>query len=379
MLEATTGLSELRGVDKRAPAFARAGLETVEDLLYHFPFRYEDRRAFARVQGLRPGGPDCTLDVRIASSRLIRTRRRGFTIFEAWLRDDSGTIKAIWYNQPYLARVLVKDRRVVFFGHATLDRAGKPVLENPDYEPLDDAEGHGVHTGRIVPVYRKVGETGSRWLRRLIHTALRRSIRPRCVRPCRPRSPRGMTSYRASTPCAAVHFPEGDVDLDALAERRTPAQRSLAFEEIFILQLALAIRRRGLHEECRGIRYEIPDLLKTRLAGMLPFRLTDAQKRVLVEIKQDLCSSHPMHRLLQGDVGSGKTIVALLTLLVAVENGYQAALMAPTEILAEQHARNIRALLDSSEIECRTALLTGSLRAPDDARRWRGSPTARRS
>jgi ATP-dependent DNA helicase RecG len=159
-----------------------------------------------------------------------------------------------------------------------------------------------------------------------------------------------------------AHFPASETSLEALGERDTAAHRVLAFEEIFLLQLALALRRQGIKEERRGITYEIPDALRTRLAAMLPFKLTAAQKRVLKEIGADLRSSHPMHRLLQGDVGSGKTIVALLTLLVAVDNGYQAALMAPTEILAEQHARNIRGLLESGGIECRTGLLTGSLR-----------------
>jgi ATP-dependent DNA helicase RecG len=161
----------------------------------------------------------------------------------------------------------------------------------------------------------------------------------------------------------AMHFPPRDTGLQDLHERRTPAQRSLAFEEIFLLQLALALRRHGFRHEARGIAYQVPDALRTKLARILPFKLTGAQKRVLREIGADLKSDHPMNRLLQGDVGSGKTIVALLTLLVAVENGYQGALMVPTEILAEQHFRNVTGLLEEGGIDCPVTLLTGSLRA----------------
>ena len=139
-----------------------------------------------------------------------------------------------------------------------------------------------------------------------------------------------------------VHFPGPDADLAKLHERDTAAHRTLAFEEIFLVQSALAMRRHGFLKKERGIAYEVPDALRTKLGRMLPFKLTAAQKRVLKEIGADLRSPHPMNRLLQGDVGSGKTIVALLALLVAIENGYQGALMAPTEILADQHFRSLR-------------------------------------
>jgi ATP-dependent DNA helicase RecG len=151
--------------------------------------------------------------------------------------------------------------------------------------------------------------------------------------------------------------------MQQLEEKASAAQRALAFEEMFLLQLALASRRQGVLEEQRGIAYEVTDALRTRMAELLPFKLTGAQKRVLREIGEDLRSSHPMNRLVQGDVGSGKTVVALLAMLVALENGYQAALMAPTEILAEQHYRSIRALLESDGAFTDAVLLTGSLRA----------------
>jgi len=259
---------------------------------------------------------------------------------------------------------MVAGRHAVLFGRATTNRYNRVVLENPDYELLDDEDTDRIHTGRIVPVYRKVGELTGRALRSLMFRALfeldpdslgelvpgdvaeRHGLLPRLV------ALRG------------AHFPDRASDLEKLGRRQTAAQQSLAFEEIFLLQLALALRRHGVKQETRGIAYEVPDALRTRLAKLLPFRLTPAQKRVLREIGSDLRSTHPMNRLLQGDVGSGKTVVALLTLLVAVENGYQAALMAPTEILAEQHFRTITRFLAGGEQEIPCQLLTGSLRAP---------------
>ncbi len=364
MIQAQSELRYLKGVGpRRAASLAAQGLETAEDLLYHLPLRYEDRRAFASIAELSAGRGQHTLSVRIVSSRLIRTRRRGFTLFEAVVADASGDIKAIWYNQPYLARVLVADRQVVLFARAVSDRHNRLVLENPEYEFLDDDDSEGVHTGRVVPVYRKAGELHSRALRGVIHRVIT-DIDRESMKEVVPRevAERHQLLDRLEA-LRAVHFPSADTSLESLEAKWTPAHRTLAFEEIFLLQLALAFRRQGLRQEKRGITYRIPDALRTRLARMLPFKLTTAQKAVLKEIGADLQSSHPMNRLLQGDVGSGKTIVALLTLLVAVENGYQAVLMAPTEILAEQHARNIRRLLEQGEIECRTGLLTGSLRA----------------
>jgi ATP-dependent DNA helicase RecG len=353
---------------QRALQLAAAGMFTVEDLLYHLPSRYEDRRALGRIVDLAPGGPAHTLSARVATSRLIRTRRRGFTIFEAVCADSSGSIKGIWYNQAYLARVLVPGRRVVLFGRPTLDRRGQCVLENPEYETIDEEDTEGIHAGRVVPVYRKVGGLGARSLRRMVWRALH-EVEAASLRQSLPAATarRHGLAQRLEL-LREVHFPPAGTDLRELAEQRTPAHRALAFEEIFLLQLALALRRERLSAEVRGTSYRIPDALRTRLARMLPFKLTAAQKRVLKEIGQDLRGAHPMQRLLQGDVGSGKTVVALLTLLVAVDNGLQAALMAPTEILAEQHYRTIHGMLAEGGIECTTALLTGSL-TPSQRRR----------
>ncbi len=358
-------LRYLKGLGlKRAEALVSAGIETIDDLISVLPFRWEDRRAFARVSDLRPGGPDITLDLRVVSARLIRTRRRGFTIFQAVLADASGSIRAVWYNQPYLERVFVKDARVVVFGRASLDRRGREVvLENPDYERLDADDDEGIHTGRIVPVYRKLGGLTSRALRSVMHGVLEGLREGELVDPV-PAEVRGRRGLPPRlTALRLTHFPPGDVSMADLALRRTPGLKALAFEEIFLVQLALAVRRREIEQAMRGAHYEIPDALRVKLAKLLPFRLTEAQKRVLREIGDDLRSPHPMSRLVQGDVGSGKTIVALLTLLVAAENGYQGALMAPTEILADQHARNILRILREAGSDVKVTVLTGSLKA----------------
>jgi ATP-dependent DNA helicase RecG len=369
-VSADTPLRFLRGVGpRRAEQLATHGLHTVEDLLYVFPFRYEDRRKFARIADLRVGGPETTLDVRVADSRIIPTRRPGFSLFEAHLEDATGSVRVVWYNQPYLERLFVEGRRAVIFGRPTEDRYERGlVLENPDYELLGDDDGEGIHTGRIVPVYRKLGELSSRMQRTLMHRALSSLTPGRLPEPVPAEIARRTKLLDRLDALRQTHFPLPEARLDELAERRTAAQRTLAFEEIFLLQLALVLRRHAVRSEGRGISYELADALRTRLAGLLPFKLTGAQKRVLREIGDDLRSTHSMNRLLQGDVGSGKTIVALLTLLVAVENGYQGAFMAPTEILAEQHFRNIASLLVDKKSDYRVAILTGSSRAAERRR-----------
>ena len=361
-MQADTELRYLKGVGpRRAEKLADAGLETIEDLLYVLPFRYEDRRSFATIDTLEPGTVR-TIEVSVVSSRLIRTRRRNFTIFEAEVEDASGRVRVVWYNRRYLEPAFTPGRRVVLFGKSVV-KLGRTVLENPDYEFLEEQDDQGIHTGRIVPVYRKLADIGPRFLRQLLYRALT-ELDPTTLKP---RVPQEIADRNELMPrieaLRGVHFPGSEADRQALHERRTAAYRTLAFEEIFLLQLALATRRDRFRKKERGIAYEVSAALRTKLARVLPFKLTAAQERVLREIEADLRSPHPMNRLLQGDVGSGKTIVALLALLVAIENGYQGALMAPTEILADQHFRSLKTLLDAGGIDCPMVLLTGSLRA----------------
>ena len=361
-MQADTELRYLKGVGpRRAEKLAEAGFACIEDLLYVLPFRYEDRRSFATIADLETGAVR-TIEVSVVSSRLIRTRRRNFTIFEADLEDATGQVRAVWYNRRYLEPAFTPGRRVVLFGKTVVKR-GRTVLENPDHEFLDEEDKLGIHTGRIVPVYRKLADLTPRVLRQLLYRALS-ELEPDTLPQ---RVPEEIAARHDLMPRFAalrdVHFPAPEADLDELHERRTAAHRTLAFEEIFLVQLALATRRDGFRKKENGIAHEVPDELRRRLGRMLPFKLTGAQSRVLREIVADLRSPHPMNRLLQGDVGSGKTVVALLALLIAIENGYQGALMAPTEILADQHFRSLRKLLEAGGFECPMVLLTGSLRA----------------
>jgi ATP-dependent DNA helicase RecG len=358
-----TPLQFVKGVGpRRASALSRAGLNTVEDLLYLFPFRYEDRRRFARLADLVREPGEGTVLVRVGAVS-VWTRNR-FSIVKTKVTDGTATLTAVWFNQPWLKKLL-EGREAVLFGRVIRNKRGEMVLESPEWEVAeeDDASAAGIHTGRIVPIYRKTGEVNSRGLRALVHHAFE-ALAPDELTPIVP--PEMLERHGLLDRLTALrdtHFPPPDTSIADLERRHTLPQRSLAFEEIFLLQLALALRRGRIESQGRGHRYEITDALRTRLARLLPFKLTEAQKRVLREIGSDLRSERPMNRLLQGDVGSGKTIVALLTLLVAVENGFQAALLVPTEILAEQHFRNVCRMLDEGGIDCRVALLTGSQKA----------------
>ena len=242
-MRADTELRYLKGVGpRRAEKLSEVGIDTAEDLLYVLPFRYEDRRSFATIADLETGA-ERTLDVTVVSSRLIRTRRRNFTIFEAEVEDASGRIRAVWYNRRYLEGAFKPGRRAVLFGKSVVDRYGHTVLQNPDYEFLDEDDVQGLHTGRIVPVYRKLADLTSRVLRQLQHRALEALDESTLA----PRVPADIAASHDTMPridaLREVHFPPNDIDLGALAERRTRAHRSLAFEEIFLVQLALALRQ----------------------------------------------------------------------------------------------------------------------------------------
>jgi ATP-dependent DNA helicase RecG len=357
-----TPLQYLKGVGPRRGAdLAHAGLHTVEDLLYRFPIRYEDRSRFRSIDSLKPG-QTVSIAGRVLSCGLRSTRRPGFRIFEALVGDEGGAIRASWLNQAFLRDVFAAGQHVVLFGAVEL-RAGTGLqLTNPAYEILDEEDGETVHTGRIVPVYEKTGTVTPKIQRRLVHDALQRlpaelpdhlpeSLRLRLTLPARAAALRG------------AHFPPADADIAALNRFDTPAQRRLIFEEAFLFQLGVHARRRSAAAERKPAVVQVNDRIRESARRVLPFRLTAGQRQALKEIVDDLQRPQPMNRLLQGDVGSGKTIVALLAALVAMENGVQVAFMAPTEILAEQHFTNISRLLRSSRF--RVALVTGSLGAAE--------------
>ncbi|HET7292955.1 MAG TPA: ATP-dependent DNA helicase RecG [Vicinamibacteria bacterium] len=330
---------------QRARALEKLGVRTAEDLLLHVPFRYEDRRAFARIAELRPG-MKVSVSGHVAVAGLRRARR--MAIYEIRLEDDTGRLKAIWFNQPFLRDVLPMGARVVLYGAVELDAPGGRQLGmvSPQYEVLsgDDDGAPGLHTGRIVPIYEKLGPLQGKALRRA--TVLLAQQVPGDLPDPLPGAIRARLGVLGrGDALRRVHAPTDEDSLDALNAARSAGHLRLILEELFLFQLGLARLRQGRALESKGIAFAITDATREAVKRVLPFHLTGAQKRVLREIADDMRSPHPMNRLLQGDVGSGKTVVALLAMLIAVDNGYQAAFMAPTEILAEQHFLSLRRLL----------------------------------
>ncbi|HYM25612.1 MAG TPA: ATP-dependent DNA helicase RecG [Vicinamibacterales bacterium] len=359
-----TPLQYLRGVGpRRAADLERAGLLTIEDLLYRFPIRYEDRSRLQKIATLKPG-QSASITGRILSCGLRSTRRPGFKIFEAAVADDSSTIRVVWLNQPFLRDIFATGQHVVLYGPVELRGSVSLQMTNPQYEILDDEDGTTIHTGRIVPVYEKTGTVTPKMQRRLVFDALQK------LTPDLPEHLPDAIRLRLKLPSRyaalhATHFPPEDAMVDALNHFETPAQKRLIFEEAFLFQMGVIARRRTAELEPKAAPVRVDDRIRDSARKVLPFKLTNGQKQSLKEIVDDLQRPHPMNRLLQGDVGAGKTIVALLAALVEMENGLQVAFMAPTEILAEQHFLNIARLLEPSRF--RVGLLTGS--TPAAARR----------
>ena len=355
-----TPLQYLKGVGpRRAADLARAGLLTLDDLLHRFPIRYEDRSRLQPIVSLKPGVA-ASISGRVLSCGLRSTRRPGFKIFEALVGDPSGALRAVWLNQPFLRDVFAPGQQVVLFGATEMRGGGGLQLTNPQYEILEEEDRATIHTGRIVPVYEKAGSVTPKIQRRLVYDALQRlpsDLPDTLPDPLRLRL--GLPSRRAAF--LAAHFPPADVPIADLNHFITPAQRFLIFEEAFLFHLGVLARRRSAAEERKPVQVRVDDGVRESARRVLPFRLTAGQKASLKEIVEDLQRPHPMNRLLQGDVGAGKTIVALLAALVAMENGLQVAFMAPTEILAEQHFLSISRLLEASRHP--VALLTGAMGA----------------
>ena len=351
-----TPLQYLKGVGpRRAADLAHAGLETVEDLLYRFPIRYEDRSRLQPIASLKPGAT-ASVSGKILSCGLRSTRRPGFKIFEALVGDASGALRASWLNQPFLRDVFTRGQQVVLFGPVAMRGSGSLQLTNPQYEILDEEDTETIHTGRIVPVYEKTGGVTPKMQRRLVHEVLERL--PDTLDDPLPHALRvklQLPERRAAL--HAAHFPPADARLDELNRFAAPAQRRLIFEEAFLFQTGVLARRRSAEAERKTVEIRVNDRIRDSARAVLPFKLTPGQRQALKEIVEDLQRPYPMNRLLQGDVGAGKTIVALLAALVAMENGLQVAFMAPTEILAEQHFASIARLLQPSRF--RVALLTG--------------------
>jgi len=367
-----SALQYLKGVGpRRAADLQRVGLSTVEDLLYRFPMRYEDRGAFRTIASLRPGVV-ASISAEVISSGVRPTRRPRFKIFEMLVRDHTGSLRAIWFNQPFLADVFHPHQRVVLYGKLELSSHGLQ-FQNPQYEIVradgDDesgegesapAETEGLHTGRIVPIYEKTGTLTTKMQRALVFQALAQ-LPQELPDPLPPDIRRREALIDRRRALTEVHFPSEGTSLDALNSFRSEAHRRLIFEEFFFFQLGILLRRRRSDADRKARPVVITEEIRESARRVLPFKLTGDQKKAIAEIVGDMKLPKPMNRLLQGDVGSGKTIVALMAALVAMENNLQVAFMAPTEILAEQHFINIRRLLESSRF--RLTLLTGATTA----------------
>jgi ATP-dependent DNA helicase RecG len=364
----------VRGVGPRvAEMLAAKDIQTAEDLLYHLPFRYEDRQHPRSLDELVPG-ETASVIAEVRGSALLRTRRA--PIFELTVGQGRLALKCIWFNGTYLNGKFQAGQTVAVYGKVEPSRSSSNLkMIQPQFEVLPDAtadaETRLLEVGRITPVYESLGgaRLASRWQRKTIFNLLEavRGAVPECL----PREMLGRLDLPdRETSLREVHFPPEGTKFVQLQSFSTPAHRRLIFEELFFLELGLELKRKRMRERV-GIGFSTGDNVREAIREVLPFHPTKAQKRALGEIVADMRSPSPMRRLLQGDVGSGKTIVALQAMLVALENGYQAALMAPTEILATQHFLAMRKLLEKSSRKPRIVLLTGSL-AEDRKRSTRG-------
>jgi ATP-dependent DNA helicase RecG len=359
-VDLTTPLTYVKGVGPARAAMLEAkGLAVVEDLLAYVPFRYEDRSNLKTIAQLAPGEM-ATVIVGVRSAKLSGFKRRNLGLFEARFTDASRAILAgKWFHGGYLANVLAEGMKLSLFGKVEFDSyTGDLTMLHPEFEILtgDDDDGEfSLHTGRVVPIYEAVSKMTTRVLRTIVHRVLESldpledhlplDIRQRLKFPDR------WTAIRHT------HFPPPEADLRLLNQFRSPEQIRLIFEEFFWLECGITLKRRNART-LPGIAFAIDDRVREKVKAMLPFKPTGAQKRVIKEIADDMKTARPMSRLLQGDVGSGKTIVAAEAAVIALENGYQVAVLAPTEILAAQHAFYFKHIL--SKLGYVVALLTGS-------------------
>ena len=361
---------------------------TVEDLLLYLPVRYEDRSRMIAVRDLQDD-QEASLDLtdRLAKPRYIGRRRFIFTVSASDQNNTGPQVLIEWFVSgsrakqiiEYYVKRFIRGTRFIAFGRWHRDKLGISCLKvnkpdeieviNSDEPSETENEGNSdsslaaIHVGRCVPVYRKIGDIRPKQLREIIHRVLA-SLPESAINENLPSDLRQRQQLIAR-PLALrqIHFPPDDASLDDYENARSPAHRRLIFEEFFWLALALSVKRGHRVKETKAQSIAIDEPIKRRIASVLPFKLTEAQRKVVKEIFRDMKSSAPMNRLLQGDVGSGKTIVALISMLAAMENGYQTALMVPTEILAEQHARNIKRMLAKSPY--RIELLIGSLKSAE--------------
>ena len=368
MLELSTPVQYVKGIGpKLAEILAAKGIATVDDLLHYLPFRYEDRLNPRGIAELR-AGEMATVIAEVRNAGLFRTRR--MPIFQLTVGQGGSRLRCIFFNATYLQGKFEPGQLIALYGKVEEDpRNHELQIVQPQFEILGDAAEDGtgaekkaaesLEVGRIVPIYESAGQgrLTSRWFRRIIRTALE-NLNPNLPEsiPTAVRTHLGLISPRQAL--WKVHWPEAGESLEDLQCARTPAHLRLIFDELFFVELGLELKRRQQKVQT-GIAFRLDDRVRAAIKKILPFHPTAAQKRVLKEIASDMEKPYPMRRLLQGEVGSGKTIVSFEAAIIAIENGYQVALMAPTEILAQQHYFSARQILENAGY--RIVLLTGSL------------------
>lgn len=350
-----TPVQYLKGVGpKMAARFAAKKIETVEDLFFFLPRTYEDRREIRKINRLETGKKQTIVAEILSCEFRYYGKKR---ILELAATDGTGTVALKWFKgrMAYLTGTFKKGYRAIFSGNVVPGYAGKSMI-HPDYEMLDADEDETLNFKRIVPVYSETEGLHQKYIRRVMHSALEGYSRYLSSPiPADIRHRRKLMDIRDAI--TAVHFPGQDMTFEELLEGRSEAHRRLIYDEFFFFQLGMAVKRSGRVVE-KGIAFKSDGLLMHRFHAGLPYELTQAQKRVIAEIQKDLQAPVAMNRLLQGDVGSGKTLVAMSAMIHVCENGYQCAFMAPTEILARQHFETLRSWAEP--IGLRVVLLTGS-------------------
>jgi ATP-dependent DNA helicase RecG len=348
----------IKGVGpQRAKLFSRIGINTVKDALSYLPYRYEDRSTIKKISDLKYGALE-TVAGQILSAEVIKLPGRNLRIFELVLNDGSGLLKGKWFNQPFMKKNFRAGQEVLLSGVVRKNPYWGIGFEidNPEFEIIHDEADSHIHTNRIVPIYRVTNGLSVRQMRSIMFTVIQTCIDDvHDLLPDEILQKYGLPGLRESI--VNVHFPEKNTNIDLLDRGVSDFHRRLSFDELFMLELGLAVIKRGSVFE-KGISFSPEGKLLARLLDSLPFTLTKAQERVFNDILEDMKSPKPMNRLIQGDVGCGKTVLALMAMMVASECGYQSALMAPTEILAGQHYITIHTMVE--QLGLKICLLTGS-------------------
>ena len=338
----------LKGVGpKRAELFNKIGINTIDDLFYHFPFRHEDRSSLMPISFVQEGKAQTIKGKVLASAQRRSWKRRGFNILEVAVGDATGRIFCVWFNQPYLKNYFKVGQDLILYGK--VERyAGRVQINSPEFEIISEGKLDSSDIGKIIPIYKLCEGLTQRYFRRILKRSLDAYL-PKIVDTLPYDIRAGNNLLNLAKSLSDIHFPEN-------LNQSKEAYRRLAFEEFFLFQIPIVLRKLKKRQK-KGLVHEVEGQLSDALGKSLPFRLTLAQNRVIGEIKQDMASSVPMNRLLQGDVGSGKTIVAMLASCFAIQGGYQVAFMVPTELLAQQHYQNSHHQLK----DVNAALLIGSL------------------